>query len=69
MAPTGSSTCLGPPGEGSPFYLALRWREGADRRWPRQDALRNLAGHVPACSLLLPVIWLAARRTATLLVH
>lgn len=52
-------------GEESPFYLALLVPTEVLTAPARQDALHNLAWALAGLLLLLPVIWLAARRTAT----
>ncbi|MCO4204251.1 HD domain-containing phosphohydrolase [Aeromonas taiwanensis] len=52
-------------GEGSPFYLALLVPAKVLTAPARQDALHNLAWAFAGLLLLLPVIWLVARRTAT----
>lgn len=51
-------------GEESPFYLALLVPTEVLTAPARQDALHNLAWALAGLLLLLPVIWLAARRTA-----
>lgn len=51
-------------GEGSPFYVALLVPTEALTAQARHEALRNLAWTLVGLLLLLPVIWLVARRTA-----
>ncbi|WP_429155043.1 HD domain-containing phosphohydrolase [Aeromonas media] len=51
--------------EGSPFYLALLVPTDELTAPARHDALRNLVWALTGLLLLLPVIWLVARRTAT----
>jgi HD-GYP domain-containing protein (c-di-GMP phosphodiesterase class II) len=52
-------------GEGSPFYIALLVPTEVLAAQARQEALRNLAWALAGLLLLLPIIWLAARRTAS----
>ncbi|MGY3944045.1 HD domain-containing phosphohydrolase [Aeromonas tecta] len=52
-------------GEGSPFYIALLVPTEVLTAQARQEALRNLAWALAGLLLLLPIIWLAARRTAS----
>ncbi|MEG0008841.1 MAG: HD domain-containing phosphohydrolase [Aeromonas sp.] len=52
-------------GEGSPFYIALLVPTEALTAQARQEALHNLAWTLAGLLLLLPVIWLTARRTAS----
>ncbi|MFM4964952.1 HD domain-containing phosphohydrolase [Aeromonas bivalvium] len=55
---------LSPIGEGSPFYLGLLIRSERLFAGARQQALHNLGSALLALLLLLPIIWLVARRTA-----
>ncbi|MGY3920290.1 HD domain-containing phosphohydrolase [Aeromonas eucrenophila] len=51
-------------GEGSPFHVALLVPTEALTAQARHEALRNLVWALAGLLLLLPVIWLVARRTA-----
>ena len=55
---------LSPLGEGSPFYIALLVPTEALAAQARQEALQNLIWALAGLLLLLPIIWLVARRTA-----
>ena len=50
--------------EGSPFYIALLMPANVLTQQARHEALVNLAWALAGLLLLLPVIWLVARRTA-----
>ena len=56
---------LSPLGEGSPFYIALLVSADLLYQQARNEALINLGWALAGLLLLLPVIWLVSRRTAT----
>lgn len=56
---------LSPLGEGSPFHIALLVSADLLYQQARDEALVNLGWALAGLLLLLPVIWLVSRRTAT----